>query len=315
MSTIKEKWTSDNIPDLDGKVIIVTGGNSGLGFETVKLLAQKGAEVVLACRSVEKGEAAKSTIGKIKGQITVMKLDLASLENIKEFVNRFKAKYKRLDILFNNAGIMTTPYGLTKDGLEQQQGVNHFGHFALTALLFDLLKATKGSRVVNTSSTAHKFGKMDFSNLLYENGKGYTPMNAYRRSKLENLLFTYEMQRRIEKEGFDIKVLAAHPGTARTEIGRYAEKQLWFKLFKPLIMLATHHSAYDGALSQIRAGVDADAKGGEYYGPDGFMEQKGNPVVVKSNEASHNEQDAEQLWIESEKLTGVTFDIQKITIN
>ncbi|HSM47278.1 MAG TPA: SDR family NAD(P)-dependent oxidoreductase, partial [Draconibacterium sp.] len=197
----KENWSTTNIPDLTGKVIIVTGGNSGLGYESVKAFAEKGADVILTSRSVEKGEAAKKAIGKVKGNIIVLPLDLMDFSSIRSFTEKFQQKYKRLDVLLNNAGIMTTPYFLTKDGLEAQMGTNHFGHFALTGLLFGLIKNTPKSRIVNVSSMAHKQGKMDFSNLLFENGKGYSPIKSYGRSKLANLLFTYELQRKMEASG------------------------------------------------------------------------------------------------------------------
>ena len=302
----KMKWTKSNIPDLTGKVIIVTGGNSGLGYESVKAFAEKGAEVIMTSRSIEKGEAAKKTIGDVKGKIVVMPLDLMDLAYIQSFATDFSKKYKRLDVLLNNAGIMTTPYFLTKDGLEAQNGTNHFGHFALTGLLFSLLKNTPASRIVNVSSMAHKQGKMDFSNLLYENGKGYSPMKSYGRSKLSNLLFTYELQRRIEAEGIKCIAVAAHPGVSSTNLFQYLEEKMIFKIFKPLMSPFIQEQEM-GALPQIRASVDEHVKGGEYYGPDGFNEMKGFPVLVQSNAASHNLEDARKLWEVSEKLTGVSF--------
>ena len=301
-----EKWTIANIPDLTGKVIIVTGGNSGLGYESVKAFAGKGAEVILASRSVEKGETAKTSIGNVKGKIVVMQLDLMDFASIKSFAAEFLKKYPRLDVLLNNAGIMTTPYFLTKDGLEAQNGTNHFGHFVLTGLLFDLIKNTPGSRIVNVSSMAHKQGKMDFDNLLFENGKGYSPIKSYGRSKLLNLLFTYELQRRIEAAGINSIAVAAHPGVSNTNLARYLEDKLIFKILKPL-MMPFMQSQDMGALPQIRASVDLNVKGGEFYGPNGFNEMKGFPVRVQSNAASHSVQDARKLWEISEKITGVSF--------
>jgi NAD(P)-dependent dehydrogenase (short-subunit alcohol dehydrogenase family) len=302
------KWTTENIPDLTGKIIIVTGGNSGLGYESVKAFAKKGAEVILASRSLEKGESAKSEILKFssKGKISVIQFDLMDFASIKKFANDFKEKYDRLDVLLNNAGIMTTPYFLTKDGLEAQNGTNHFGHFALTGQLFDILKKTPKSRIVNTSSLAHKQGKMDFDNLLFENRKGYSPIKSYGRSKLSNLLFTYELQRRIKAAQIDSLAVVAHPGVSNTNLSRYLEKKLIFKILKP-VFAPFFQSAEMGALPQIRASVDENVKGGEYYGPDGFREMKGFPVKVKSNEASHNEEDAKKLWAISEKITGIKF--------
>ncbi len=302
----KEKWTTENIPELKGKVIIVTGGNSGLGYESVKAFAKNGAEVILTSRSIEKGEAAKTKIGKVKGNISVLQLDLMDFASIKNFAEYFKKKYNRLDVLLNNAGIMTTPYFLTKDGLEAQNGTNHFGHFALTGHLFELIKNTSKSRFVNVSSMAHKQGKMDFDNLLFENGKGYSAMKSYGRSKLMNLLFTYELQRKLEAAGIDSISVAAHPGVSNTNLARFLEDKLIFKILKPLMSPFIQEQEM-GALPEIRAAVDPNVKGGESYGPDGFKEMKGFPVLVQSNEASHNLEDAKKLWEVSEKLTGVKF--------
>lgn len=305
----KEKWTIENIPDLTGNVIIVTGGNSGLGFESVKAFAESGAEVVLASRSAEKGETAKTQIMKSnpKGKIQVMKLDLMDFSSIKEFTQEFREKYDQLKVLLNNAGIMTTPYFLTKDELEAQNGTNHFGHYALTGQLMDLIIKTPGSRIVNVSSNAHKYGKMDFENLLYENGNDYTPMKSYARSKLSNLLFTYKLQGLFESNKIDSISVAAHPGASRTNLGRFLENKWWFKPLFSMMAPFTQDQA-QGALPQIRAAVDPNVKGGEYYGPSGFGEMKGDPVIVKSNKASHDIGDAEKLWEVSEKLTGITYE-------
>lgn len=302
----KEKWTTENIPDLKGKVIIVTGGNSGLGYESVKAFAKNGAEVILTSRSIEKGEAAKTRIGRVKGNISVLQLDLMDFASIKSFAENFKKKYNRIDVLLNNAGIMTTPYFLTKDGLEAQNGTNHFGHFALTGQLFELIKNTPSSRVVNVSSMAHKQGKMDFENLLFDGGKDYSPIKSYGRSKLMNLLFTYELQRKLETTGINSIAVAAHPGVSNTNLARFLEDKLIFKILKPL-MSPFFQEPEMGALPEIRASVDPNVKGGEYYGPDGLYEMKGFPVLVQSNKASHNLEDAKKLWEVSEKLTGVKF--------
>ncbi len=296
------------MPDLRGKVIIVTGGNSGLGYESVKAFAGKGAEVILTSRSIEKGETARAEILKNnpEGNIKVMELDLMDFSSIKKFADRFKEKYNKVDVLLNNAGIMTTPYFLTKDGLEAQNGTNHFGHFALTGQLMDLIKNTKGSRVVNVSSNAHKYGKMDFDNLLFENGEDYTPMKSYARSKLANLLFTYELHHAFKANDIESISVAAHPGASRTNLGRFLEEKWWFKPLFALMAPFTQDQAH-GALPQIRASVDPSVKGGEYYGPRGFGEMKGDPVLVKSNAASHNRDDARKLWEVSEQLTGITI--------
>ena len=302
-----EKWTLKNMDDLQGKVIIVTGGNSGLGFESVKAFAGKGASVVLASRNMQRGEDAKAEILKAHpgGKIEVLELDLMDLASVEAFVKQVEKKYDRLDVLMNNAGIMTTPYFKTKDGFEGQMGTNHLGHFALTAQLMKMIKATPGSRVVNVSSGGHRFGKMDFENLLFEDGKDYSPMKAYGRSKLSNLLFTYELERQFESSGIKAIAVASHPGGSRTNLDRHVKGKIWFKLIWPIFRLMTMSQAL-GALPQIRASVDGEVKGGQYYGPHRNM--TGYPVVVKSNQASHSMADARKLWEMSEELTGISFD-------
>lgn len=304
------KWTLENIPSLDGKIMVVTGGNSGLGYEACKAFANKGAEVILTSRSMEKGNDAKAEILESvpHGIINVMQLDLGDLASVRSFASSFKEKYKKLHVLLNNAGIMMSPYFQTKDGFEGQNGINHLGHFALTGLLLDVILKTPGSRIVTVSSMAHKNGKMDFSNLLYENGKGYSRMKSYGRSKLANLLFTYELQRKLEAANSDTIAVAAHPGIAMTNLAHYLEENFLIRILIPLFKHRIQDQAM-GALPEIRASVDPEVKGGSYYGPDGKKERSGYPVVVESNEASHDLQDAAKLWEESEKLTGVHFEI------
>jgi len=304
-------WTVENIPDLAGKVIIVTGGNSGLGYESVKAFAAKGAEVIMASRSTEKGEEARTENLKTSpgAKISVMQLDLGDLESVRNFASAFKERYQKLDVLLNNAGIMIPPYFTTKDGFEGQFGINHLGHFALTGLLMDVILKTEKARIVNVSSGAHKRGEMDFSNLLFENGRDYSPMKAYGRSKLSNLLFTYELQRKLEAAQKETIAAAAHPGVAKTNLGRYLQHRFLVRILMPLFNLMVQDQAM-GALPQIRACVDPGVKTGEYYGPDGRREFKGYPVIVASNDASHNSVDSAKLWEESEKLTGVTYNIE-----
>ncbi|MDA3930877.1 MAG: oxidoreductase [Prolixibacteraceae bacterium] len=307
MST--KHWTTLNMPTLLGKTILVTGGNSGLGFESVKAFAEKGANVILACRNLEKGENAKTKILDIdvKGSIEVLELDLMDLASVKSFANNIKSKYKQLDILLNNAGIMATPYFTTKDGFEAQLGTNHLGHFALTGLLLDLIKSTPNSRVVNVSSMAHKSGLMDFNDLMFENERVFKTFKAYGQSKLANLLFTYELQRYFEKNKINSIAVAAHPGGSNTSLASHLEKKWYFKILSPLLR-GIMQSAAKGALPQIRASVDASVKGAEYYGPDGFNEVFGYPVLVESTPASHSLEDAKKLWELSEKLTGVSYN-------
>ncbi len=305
-------WTTENIPDLRGKKIIVTGGNNGLGFESVKAFAARGAEVIIASRDPEKGIAAKTKLlnESPKAKIVVMSIDLSNLNSIRAFADTYKSRYNTLDVLLNNAGIMMAPYSLTKDGFESQMGINHFGHFALTGHLLDILMKTPRSRIVTISSNAHKYGKIDFSNLLYEKGKDYSRIGAYARSKLCNILFAYELQRRLESAGIDSISVAAHPGTAKTNLGRYIEKKLLIKILMP-IWNAMAQSAAMGALPGIRASVDPEVKPVEYYGPDGPRQSKGYPVVVSSSTASYNTEDAKKLWEISEKLTGIIYLFSK----
>ncbi|MCG3259873.1 MAG: SDR family NAD(P)-dependent oxidoreductase, partial [Candidatus Heimdallarchaeota archaeon] len=217
---MSEKWTTKNVPNLSEKVFIVTGANSGIGFEAAKEFARKGAKTILASRNLEKTKKALSKIHKKTpdSSVEIMQLDLANLESVKKFASEFKEKYDRLDVLVNNAGIMMVPYQKTADGFESQIGTNHFGHFALTGLLYDLLMKTEGSRVVNVSSNGHRFGEMDFDDLLFEDSREYSRMKAYGNSKLANLLFTYELNRRFNEANVDAISVAAHPGMSNTNL-------------------------------------------------------------------------------------------------
>lgn len=302
-------WTTDDMPDLTGKVAIVTGANSGIGWDTAVAFAEKGATVIMACRNLEKGQAALDQLKtEVPGaDVELMQLDLASLDSVRAFAETFDAKYDRLDLLINNAGIMMVPYAQTADGFESQFGTNHLGHFALTGRLLDRLLATPGSRVVNVSSTGHRMGKMGFDNLMAEGPDVYSPASAYGNSKLANLLFTYELQRRFEAASVDAEALAAHPGGTNTNLQDEMGDRWYIKPLMPLMRMYMQDSDM-GALPTVRAAVDPEAKGGQYYGPGGFMEQRGYPVIVQSNDKSHNLADARQLWDASETLTGVTYD-------
>lgn len=295
-------WTTDNIPDLTGKIAIVTGSNSGIGYETARALAQKGATVVMACRNLQKANDAASQIRQTNpsGLVAVMELDLGDLESVRRFAAAFQERYGQLDLLINNAGIMVPPYGKTPQGFETQLGVNHLGHFALTGLLLNMLLQTPESRIVTVSSIAHRFGSIDFDDLHWER-KGYKPNPAYGQSKLANLLFTYELQRKLTAVGQSTIALAAHPGWTETNLQQHSDMASFLNPFlaQPQPM---------GALPTIRAAVDPNVIGGEYYGPAGFMEMRGYPVVVRSTDASYDLDDAERLWQVSEQVTGVTFD-------
>ena len=301
-----DAWTADDIPDLSAKVIIVTGANSGIGYEAAKEFARKDARTILACRNLNKAQAAVAQIhAEIpNAPVEIMPLDLSSLQSVHKFADAFKAKYESLDVLVNNAGIMMVPYGITQDGFERQLGTNHLGHFALSGLLLDLIQSTPGARVVNVSSLAHRGGEMDFDNLMFEGGQGYDRQAAYGRSKLANLLFTYELERKFKEHGVDAMAVAAHPGVSNTNL---ADHMPGVKILKPLFG-GILQSAAMGALPTIRAAVDPQVTGGQYFGPDGKNERGGFPVVVNSSENSHNQADAQKLWKVSEELTGVTFN-------
>ena len=300
-------WTLTNVPDLSGKTIIVTGGNSGLGYHAVEAFASKNAQVIMASRNAQKAEQAKQQLLQLipHAKIDVMKLDLTDLKSVKSFTVEFKQKYSQLHVLLNNAGIMMVPYSKTKDGLEMQLGTNHLGHFALTAQLMNVIKATPKSRIVNVSSMAHKAGVMDFSNLQYENG-GYSPFKSYARSKLANLLFTYELDSYLKVNNIDCIAVAAHPGVSDTHLFDHIAPKWVQSLLRPLMQLFIQ-PADMGALPEIRAAVDPQAQGADYYGPDGFNEMKGYPIKVQSNQLSHHKETAFELWKASEVLTGVSY--------
>lgn len=299
--TSGETWTTDDIPDQSGKVAIVTGANSGIGYETALVLAEKGAAVVMACRNLQKAEPAADEIRQSNppGEVVVMELDLGDLDAVRRFAAAFQERYDRLDLLINNAGIMMPPYGKTAQGFETQIGVNHLGHFALTGLLLDLLLQTPQSRVVTVSSGAHRYGRIDFDDLHWER-KAYKPNPAYGQSKLANLLFTYELQRKLTAAGKDTIAVAAHPGWTETNLQRHSGLAAFLNPFlaQPQPM---------GAPPTLMAATGPRVRGGDYYGPDGLMEMRGYPTLVQSSDASHNLAAARQLWEVSEQLTGVHF--------
>lgn len=300
MST--EKWTSENIPDQKGRVAIITGSTSGLGKEAARVLAGKNALVILAVRNVKKGEGVVNEIKREfpNADVKVKELDLASLESVKGFGESIQNDYDRLDILINNAGVMMCPYSKTRDGFEIQIGTNHLGHFALTGHLLPLLKKTEGSRIVNLSSFGHKMGNIDFSDLNWEKRK-YNTQRAYGDSKLANLYFTYELARKLEGDGNNPKVTAAHPGWTATELQRHAGFVRFLNNFFA-------QGVDMGTLPTLRAAIDSNAKSGDYFGPKKHFEMHGNPVKVKSNERSHDKQAALRLWQLSEELTGVRYN-------
>ena len=301
-ASTKTSWTEADVPDQTGRVAIVTGANSGIGYEAAAVLARRGAAVILACRNTTTAAAAADRMG---GSASVEQLDLSSLSSVREFAERIHANHPKVDLLVNNAGVMWTPRTTTAEGFELQFGTNHLGHFALTGLLLDLLLPVAGSRVVTVSSYAHKTGRIHFDDLQLEHG--YGRHRAYAQSKLANLMFTYELQRRLAASGAPTIAVAAHPGTAHTELTKNSPGPL-HALNKAFGRVVAQTSAM-GALPTLRAATDPDVKGGEYYGPSGIGEQHGPPKLVDSNRRSHDTADHQRLWDISEKLTGVTFPV------
>jgi NAD(P)-dependent dehydrogenase (short-subunit alcohol dehydrogenase family) len=302
------KWTAVDVPDQRGRVAVITGANSGLGFETAAVLASKGAKVVLAVRDLTKGmeSAARFKARNPLADIALQELDLASLGSIRAAAKDLTAAYPQINLLINNAGVMGTPRASTKDGFELQLGTNHLGHFALTGLLLDRVLSVEDSRIVTLSSLGHRArAAIDFDDLRAE--RRYDRFAAYGRSKLANLLFTYELQRRLAANGGPTIAVAAHPGSSRTDLGRNSPAWLRFSftMLGPLIF----QSPQMGALPTLRAATDPHVRGGQYYGPGGIAELRGYPICVQSSAQSHDKELQQRLWMVSEELTGVTYPV------
>ncbi|MGW1451094.1 SDR family NAD(P)-dependent oxidoreductase [Micromonospora sp. NPDC002411] len=296
------KWTEQQIPRQDGRVAVVTGANTGLGFETARRLAERGASVVLAVRDTAKGKVAAA---RMNGDVSVRELDLTSLDSVRAAAAGLRASHPRIDLLINNAGVMYTPKQTTRDGFEMQFGTNHLGHFALTGLLLDLLLPVPGSRVVTVSSTGHRIrAAIHFDDLQWE--RSYGRAAAYGQSKLANLMFTYELQRRLTAHGTTVAV-AAHPGISNTELVRNTPAVVR----RPVTLLAPviTQPATAGALPTLRAATDPSVLGGQYYGPDGLGEVRGYPKLVTSSPESYDLTVQQRLWAVSEDLTGVRFPV------
>ncbi len=297
---MSSRWTAAHIPDLTDRVAIVTGANSGIGFEGARALVRKGAHVILACRNEQKG---KEAVERIQSDVPLsnaelMPLDLSDLASIREFADEFKTRINRLDILINNAGIMMTPFGRTVDGFELQFCTNHLGPFALTGLLLDRIVQTPGARMVAISSNGHHMGRIDFENLNAE--RSYNRAWAYTQSKLANLLFTYELQRRLETAGIDAMAAASHPGWTATNLQAHT---WYFRILNPVVA----QSPDTGALPMLYAATAPEVKGGDYYGPGGWREWRGYPKKVASSKRSYDVDAAARLWEVSEQLTGVRY--------
>jgi NAD(P)-dependent dehydrogenase (short-subunit alcohol dehydrogenase family) len=302
-----EKWTAADMPDQEGRTAVVTGANSGLGLAAARALAVAGAEVVLACRNLEKGEAAVDSIrADLPDALLVLEeLDLSSLASVRDFAARFGAEHGGLDLLINNAGVMAPPRRETADGFELQLGTNHLGHFALTGLLLGAMQGREDARVVTVSSTAHKFGRINFDNLQGE--RRYFRWNAYGQSKLANVLFARELDKRLRVAGSSVKSLAAHPGYSSTNL-QSAVPPLLDRTVMRVTNLLVGQSPEMGALPELYAATRPNLDGGLFIGPDGFEEQRGYPKVVSPVRAGRDEATAARLWDVSEELTGVSYD-------
>ncbi len=303
------KWTTADVPDQRGRVAIVTGANTGLGYHTAAVLAQSGAHVVLAVRNLEKGNLALARIvaAHPNADVTLQELDLSSLDSVRTAAAALRNAYPRIDLLINNAGVMYTPKQVTADGFEMQFGTNHLGHFALTGLLLDNLLPVRGSRVVTVSSMGHRIrAAIHFDDLQWEHR--YDRVAAYGQAKLANLLFTYELQRRLAARDKPTTVaVAAHPGVSDTELTRNMPA-----VFRPAVAVLgplLFQGAAMGALPTLRAATDPAVEGGQYYGPDGLGQQRGHPKLVSSSAQSHDEELQHRLWKVSEELTGVTYPV------
>ena len=298
---MKNKWSIDQINELNGKTVIVTGANSGIGFETAKVLASKGAKVYFACRNEFWGKYAKNKV-KLEFQqsdVHYLNLNLADLPSIHNFVTKFKSENNQLDILVNNAGIMMCPKMVTMDGFEMQMGTNHFGHFALTNLLMDIISISPESRVVTVSSLYHMPGEINFDDINSENN--YHPVKAYQQSKLANLLFTYELDRKFKENNIDSISNASHPGWTATNLQKY---KFSFRMFNPIFA----QKSSMGALPTLYASTDLNVMGGDYFGPK-ILEIWGCPKKISSSKKSTDKVLAKKLWELSEIQTSVKFKI------
>jgi len=310
-SSRESDWTEGDIGDQTGRTILITGANSGIGYEAARALAQHGAHVVLACRTREKADDAVARIDSSNpsGSTEILEMDLADLDSVADAASRFASGHERLDVLVNNAGLMATPQQQTAQGFEMQFGVNHLGHFALTGHLIELLMASGPARVVSISSQGHRPGKIRFEDVNSE--KQYSPWPAYFQSKLANLLFIRELQRRLALTESEVIAVAAHPGVSSTNLGHESSGMLtsMMQRARPVFDRFVSQSAAMGALPTLRSAVDPSVEGGDYFGPDGFGEQRGHPVKVGSSRRAKDDAAAGRLWELSEHLTAVTYPI------
>ena len=306
---MKRKWTKQDLPDLTEKIVVVTGANSGLGFESSKALAEKGATVVMTARNMEKGEKARSDIleDQPAASLDLMQLDVGSLAAIVEFVDAFKAKHDHLDILLNNAGVMAIPRQETADGFEMQLGVNHLGHFALTGLLLDVILKTPKARIHNVTSTANFMGAINFDDLMGEHD--YSRWGAYGQSKLANVFFTFELHKRLTAAGVDTIANVSHPGLVLGNLQSNSVAQSGTNMESVLYRVLQPILAQDismGVLPMLYGMTAEDAKGGALYGPR-YFQHRGYPAETKANKKAYDAEALKRFWEVSEELTGVTF--------
>jgi NAD(P)-dependent dehydrogenase (short-subunit alcohol dehydrogenase family) len=316
-TTTGRRWTETDVPDQQGRTAVVTGANTGIGFEAALVLARHGAAVVLACRNQDRAEAAADRIRAAApgADVSTLHLDLASLASVHRAAEQLKADHQRIDLLINNAGVITPRHAHTEDGFELTFATNHLGPFAFTGLVLDRLLDVPGSRVVTVSSIGHRRGDINFDDLHLQHE--FRTSTAYFQSKLANLMFTYELQRRLAAADAQPIAVAAHPGNARTELGREMNPLVQIMVSPRLRMLTWWllQTPPMGALATVRAAVDSDARGGDYYGPPGRAQFTGHPTRVESTVLSHDTEKQGRLWRESERLTGVTYPIGEPTHN
>lgn len=306
------RWNASAIPAQSGRIAIVTGSNTGVGLETARELARAGATVVLACRNTDKADAALADVRSsvADANVLAMRLDLADLDSVQKFVRQFESRFCRLDLLVNNAGVMMPPKSLTKQGFELQFGVNYLGHFALTGLLLPLMFATPGARVVNVSSQAHRQGAIDFDDIDWKI-RPYRKGASYGASKLAILLFTFELQRRLDAAGVDVTVAAAHPGWTGTDLSRhFGVIRYLFRFLTPFLGMWPPQ----GALPTLRAATDIEVQTGDYFGPHGLGEMRGYPERVGTTKAARDPEAAARLWNVSVARTGVDIDAALIQL-
>ncbi|RLN88628.1 hypothetical protein BBJ28_00024019 [Nothophytophthora sp. Chile5] len=324
---VPDKWGVSQIPSQKGKLAVVTGANSGLGYETALQLARKGAHVVLACRNEARGREAEANIRELlasdpaAGTVEFMQMDVSDLSSVKTFSEEFAKTHKRLDLLVNNAGVMAVPYSKTVDGYERQFSTNHLGHFALTAQLFPLLRQSAPSRIVNVSSHAHRYASLSRftassgAGIMYTSEKGYSASVAYGESKLCNLLFTMALDRRLRAQGVQgVTAVACHPGfTASNLTAAPSTESNWFGRFywRVFALTPVWQDVPTGTLPSLFAATGSLVQSGDYYGPGGFMGLAGPPMRVQPRATAYDEPAAQALWDESERLAKVKFAVQQ----